>query len=247
MNRLAEQKGFAVLYPQQSLRRHPNRCWHWYEKPTQDGGGDVQLIVGIIGQVVDKYAMDRSRIYIAGLSAGASMAGIVALNFPDLIAAVGLHSGTVFGAGRSRMDAYAIMQTGAAGKIGGPIRDVLEKSGDFPGMPAILIHGQSDKVVRPVNLTQLAQQFRLLNRLSGDGEPPPVLKLAAKPGARNPANAYKTIDHYSGRKLMLRVCDILQLDHAWSGGDCKLQYNACAGPDASKMMWDFFARHRRSA
>jgi poly(3-hydroxybutyrate) depolymerase len=44
---------------------------------------------------------------------------------------------------------------------------------------------------------------------------------------------------------MLRVCEIQHLEHAWSGGDCSLKYNACAGPDASRMMWDFFARHRR--
>ena len=48
MNRLAEEKGFAVLYPQQSLRGHPMRCWPWFEKSIQNGGGDVQLIAGTI-------------------------------------------------------------------------------------------------------------------------------------------------------------------------------------------------------
>src|SRR6476661_6712310 len=93
MNALAEQKGFAVAYPQQSLRGHPNRCWHWYERTTQDGGDDVRLIAGIIDKVCAAYPIDRGRIYAAGLSAGAGMANILALRHPDKIAAVGLHSG----------------------------------------------------------------------------------------------------------------------------------------------------------
>jgi poly(hydroxyalkanoate) depolymerase family esterase len=246
-NRLAQEKGFAVLYPQQSLRGHPNRCWNWYEKATQEGGGDVKLIVGIIEKVVRKYALDRTRIYIAGLSAGASMANIVALNHPHLIAAVGMHSGTVFGAGHSRMGAYAVMQTGAGRLADTAINTVMDQLADFPPMPAILIHGQADSVVRPVNLAQSAQQFRKLNGLTEDGEKPPAFKAGGKPGGRNPAHAYKIHDHYAGKKLMLRVCDVIGLEHAWSGGDSTLRFNSSAGPDAGKLMWDFFKRHQRPA
>ncbi|MES2537689.1 MAG: PHB depolymerase family esterase [Pseudomonadota bacterium] len=245
MNQLAEEKGFAVLYPQQSLRGHPNRCWHWYEKSTQDGGGDVAMIASIIEKVVRKHAMDRSRVYIAGLSAGASMANIVALNFPHLIAAVGMHSGTVFGAGHSRMGAYAVMQTGAGKLLDGPIKMVMDRVADFPPMPAILLHGQADRVVRPINLAQSAHQFRMLNRLTPQGEKPVALKAGGKPGSRQPAHAYKIYDHYAGRKLMLRVCDVIGLEHEWSGGDGTIRFNSGAGPDASKLMWDFFARHQR--
>ena len=246
MNRLAEAKGFAVLYPQQSLRGHPHRCWRWYEKRTQEGRDDVELIVGVIDQVQQKYPIDRTRIYAAGLSAGASMANIVALHRPDLIAAVGLHSGAVFGAGHSPMGALSVMQLGSAKLTGPAIRNLVGKSEPFPKMPAILIHGQDDKVVRPVNLVQLTQQFRILNDLPAQDRPPAILK-PAKTGNRNRANAYWVQDHYSGSKLLLRSYEIADLGHAWSGGDCTLKFNACAGPDASKMMWDFFARHRRLA
>lgn len=240
MNQLAEEKGFAVLYPQQSLKGHPNRCWHWYEKNTQDGGDDVELIVGVIGKVIQKYPVDPTRVYVGGISAGASMANIVALNYPHMIAAVGLHSGTVFGAGHSRMGALSVMQLGSLKFIGTAIRNIVKKYDPFPKMPAILIHGQEDKVVRPVNLAQLTQQFRILNDIPAEGQPQQVLK-AAQTGR----NSYRIQDYYIGRKLLLRTCEILQLEHAWSGGDCTLKFNACAGPDASKMMWDFFARHQR--
>jgi poly(hydroxyalkanoate) depolymerase family esterase len=246
-NQLAEDKGFAVLYPQQSLRGHPNRCWQWYDKATQEGAGDVEVIAGMIEEFVQKYGMDRTRIYIAGLSAGASMASIVALNYPHLIAAVGMHSGTIFGAGHSRMGAYSVMQAGASRQMRSAIQNVMNPVEAFARMPAILIHGQEDKVVRPVNLAQAAFQFKILNRLTTAGEKPVVIKPGGKPGSKNPAHPYKIYDHYAGRKLMLRVCDIAGLDHAWSGGDATLRFNSGAGPDATKLIWNFFSRHRRLA
>lgn len=246
-NQLAQEKGFAVLYPQQSLRSHPNRCWPWYDKATQAGGGDVALIAGIIEKVARQYAIDRTRIYIAGLSAGASMASIVALNHPHLIAAVGMHSGTVFGAGHSRMGAYAVMQSGAANRMASAIQNVADRESAFPVMPAILIHGQEDKVVRAVNMAQSAYQFKMLNRLCDADEKPVVIKPGGKAGRKNAAHPYRIHDYCKRRKLVLRVCDISGLEHAWSGGDCTLRFNSCAGPDASRLMWNFFSRHRRLA
>jgi poly(hydroxyalkanoate) depolymerase family esterase len=247
MNLLAEQKGFAVLYPQQSLNAHPNRCWSWYKRAIQNGGGEAQMIAAIIGKVVLKNELDPSRIYLAGLSAGAAMAGIVALNYPHLIAAVGLHSGPVFGAAHSRMGAFGVMQHGAAQSIDGAIQDTVKKDNAYPAMPAILIHGRQDTVVRPINLTQSARQFKLLDRLSTDGEEPIALQQKKPASVSARSKTYQTDDYYAGKKLMLKVCEIFQLDHAWSGGDCTLRFNACKGPDASKMMWNFFVRHRRLA
>jgi poly(hydroxyalkanoate) depolymerase family esterase len=243
MNALAEEKGFAVVYPQQSLRGHGNRCWHWYERSTQEGGDDVRLIAGIIDKVCKSYPVDRGRVYAAGLSAGAGMANILALCHPDKVAAVGIHSGPVFGAGHSKTGAYGVMQLGGAHLADQAIRSLMLKAATVPSMPAILIHGREDRVVRRINQDQLALQFRVLNSL-GPGTAAPAVDKPARTGA-NPSHAYRLHDYRHGRKLLLRVCEVQQLEHAWSGGDCSLRYNACQGPDASRMMWDFFERHRR--
>ncbi len=245
MNQLAEQKKYAVLYPEQSLRSHPNRCWKWYDKATQDGGGDVKIIVGMIEKVAEKYPIDMTRIYICGISAGAAMADIVALNHPHLIAALGIHSGPMFGAGHSMMGAYGVMQHGASNRVASAIAEVLHKAPGFPGMPTILIQGQGDKIVRPINQAQLVQQCLLLNRMAAECAVPVVIKPAGRVGSRNPGRAYETGDFYLGKKLMLRVAQITRLEHAWSGGDGSLAFNSQSGPDASKMMLTFFARHRR--
>lgn len=246
MNQLAGKKGYAVLYPEQSLRGHSHRCWKWYDKATQDGGGDVGMIVGMIEKVAEKYPIDRSRIYICGISAGAGMANIVALNHPRLIAAIGLHSGPMFGSGHSLIGAYGVMQHGASNRVGSAIAEILHKIPGFPPMPTILIHGQGDRIVRSINQTQLAQQCLLLNRMAAESAAPVVLKPAGWAGSRNPARAYEIGDFYLGKKLLLRVARIAHLEHAWSGGDGSLAFNSSAGPDASKMMLEFFARHRRT-
>jgi poly(hydroxyalkanoate) depolymerase family esterase len=242
MNQLAETAGYAVLYPQQAVSTHPHRCWKWYDRATQHGGGDVPMIVGIVNKVINNYPIDRARIYICGISAGAGMANIVALNHPELFAGLGLHSGPSFGAGHSTIGALAVMQHGAGGRVDGAIAEVLGKRPAFPPLPTILIQGEGDQVVRPINQIQLERQAMLVNQLPADSPEQVVLKAGNKRG-----HAYQLRDVYRGRKVLLRVARIAELKHAWSGGDGRLSFNSGHGPDASKMMLDFFSRHRRAA
>lgn len=243
MNGWAERKGYAVLYPQQLVSNQAQRCWKWFDRATQEGGGDVPTIVSMIAQVAGAYRIDRSRIYVAGISAGAGMANILALNHPHLFAAVGLHSGPVFGAGHSTVGALGVMQHGGGLRADLAVREVLARHGKFPGMPTILIAGEGDSVVRPINQIQLARQGLALNGLAPDA----AAKITHKAqGASARHNAHRIDDFYAGRKLLLRVARIDALDHAWSGGDSALKFNAKAGPDATKMMLEFFARHQRA-
>lgn len=245
MNLLAEKKGFAVLYPQQPAVRNGGRCWRWYKKSIQEGGGEVGAIVAIIERVAERYALDKRRIYIAGISAGAAMANIVALNHPHLIAAVGMHSGSVFGAAQTPMEGYSVMQNGAVRSLRSAVRKAAAPVDRFPVMPAILIHGQEDSVVRPVNLAHVAEQFRELHHLAGLPRDAMQLKVTEKPGGPRAGYAYKTYDYIAGGKTMLKVCEVAGLEHAWCGGDRAVRFSDGKGPDASKLMWDFFSRHRR--
>ncbi|NVD98396.1 PHB depolymerase family esterase [Massilia sp. BJB1822] len=241
MNWLAERKGYAVLYPQQLLSSHSQRCWKWYDKAIQEGGGDTALLAGMVARVMAQHPIDRRRVYVCGISAGAGMANILALNHPELFAAVGLHSGPVFGGGHSRIGALGVMQHGAGPRGELAIRELLARRPGFPSMPTILIQGEGDKVVRPVNQQQLMQQSLLLHGLPAHTP----AKTALKAGRGSRHNAHRIQDFYVDRKLLLRVASVDALDHAWSGGDASFAFNAAAGPDASKMMLDFFGRHRR--
>ncbi len=240
MNQMAEQAGYAVVYPQQSVSSHPHRCWKWYDRATQQGGGDVGLIVGIVHDIMARYPIDRSRVFIGGISAGAGMANIVALNHPDLFAALGMHSGPLYGAGHSTVGALGVMRHGALHRVDPAIAEVRQKRPHFPPMPTILIQGDDDQVVRPVNQAQLRRQAMLINELPEASE----VRITQRVGNKR-VHPHQLHDVFRGRKLMLRVAKIAELRHAWSGGDESLSFNSGAGPDASKMLLEFFSKHRR--
>jgi poly(hydroxyalkanoate) depolymerase family esterase len=251
MNQLAEAKGYAVLYPQQGVSVQAQRCWRWYDRSTQQGGGDTRLLAALIRHVCEQYRIDRRRIYACGLSAGAGMAAILALNHPELIAAVGLHSGPVFGAGHGPLGALHVMRHGAPTQAESAIRNLLERRGTqalpavakpMSPMPALLIQGEDDPVVHPVNQQQLARQWLQLNGLP----PGPATRVAVKPAGRGGSrHAHEIRDYLVGRKVLLRVVRIAGLRHAWSGGDPAYEFNTKAGPDASRMMLEFLGKHRR--
>jgi poly(hydroxyalkanoate) depolymerase family esterase len=245
MNQLAGQEEFVVLYPQQSMSAHRHRCWHWYDRATQGGSGDAALIAAMIETVVAKYRIDRSRIYAAGMSAGASMAHILALRRPELVAAVGLHSGVAFGAAGSPTAALAAMRLGAASSPAAAVRDALHDPAAFPSMPAILIHGRRDGIVSPINLAHLSEQFRTLSGATERIAEPASHALATLPRGASEGTLHVQRDYYAGSRLMLQVCEVPDLAHAWSGGDNAFPFHASEGPDASALMWAFFKSHRR--
>ncbi len=249
MNQLAERKGFAVLYPQQSSTADAHRCWHWYKRATQQGEGDIGVIAAMVAQVQQKHGLDASRTYVAGLSAGAALAAIVALRHPELIAAVGMHSAPVFGTTHSPFSAYRAMQHGSGSSYDAVARLFASAQPEFPGMPAILIHGDNDTVVRRINGDQLAEQFEIINAPAltqgASSEGPVVRRHPERRGGRKPRHAYQTSTWYVGRKPQLVKCDVDALGHAWSGGDASVEFSEPQGPDATLMMWTFFSYHRR--
>jgi poly(3-hydroxybutyrate) depolymerase len=169
------------------------------------------------------------------------MACAVALNNPHLFAGLGVHSGPVFGAGHGAVGALATMQHGAPAHYDDAVEELLRRQPGFPGMPTILVQGSADTVVRPVNQDQLARQAMLYNRV-GDNSRIEVQHVPARRGFK----AIAIRDVYDGGALVLRVAQVQGLAHAWSGGDGRLAFNEAGGPNAGKMMLDFFIRHRRA-
>lgn len=243
MNVLADRHGFAVLYPDQTVKRHAHACWHWYDPGPLAGGGEAHAIAAMVAQVVETHGFDPTRVYVAGLSAGAGMAATLAFRYPQQFAALAMHSGPAYGAARSVTSALDVMRRGASG-------DPLEAvPGDHPGMPALIIHGAHDEVVNPINLAQLRLQMLAVNHMLGEaGEPEldaPHLAAGcacvpvAAPSAAQ-IHAYRRAD-----RTLVQTCLVPELGHAWSGGDDTVPYHAAIGPDASALAWSFFSAHRR--
>ncbi|MGO4330278.1 PHB depolymerase family esterase [Cupriavidus sp. 2TAF22] len=267
MNALAEREGFIVAYPQQPLRRQMQRCWQWFDLGATEGGREAQALSVLIDALVTRPDVRADQVYLAGLSAGASMAAVVALRYPGKIAAVGLHSGVVVGAGHTPHDGLRAMLHGSSVD---PAM-LLDAAGAMPGgprMPAIILHGMADDAVNPVNARLLARQFlayngmteRVDDRMNGDakrhpdhaGVPPAdaagtgaAVARVDPPSAALPAGDYLEASFGVWNREMVEVCEIAGLSHAWSGGDGDFAYHSPVGPDASALMWKFFRQHRR--
>ncbi|SIT43047.1 Esterase, PHB depolymerase family [Paraburkholderia piptadeniae] len=240
MNLLADRYGFAVVYPEQSKHAHAHRCWHWYDDTDRAGRAEARSVVSLVDALVESYGFDRERVYVAGLSAGAGLATLLALHFPDRFAAVALHSGPAFGEAHSGIAAMDVMRRGTRQD---PVTlvDALADVTAYPGMPAIILQGESDHVVAPVNAEQLTEQFL---RLNGIVDAQGVRKVGDVKEDRKATVI--TRDYTRGGRRVVRLCRVQGLGHAWSGGDDAVPFHSSKGPDASSLLWDFF-RHQRRA
>jgi poly(hydroxyalkanoate) depolymerase family esterase len=239
MNVLADRYGFAVVYPEQSKHAHSHRCWHWYDAGENAGGAEARAVASLVDSLIAQHGFDSERVYVAGISAGAGLTALLALCYPERFAAVALHSGPAFGEARSGITAMDVMRRGARRdpvELADEVADVT----NYPGMPAIILHGDADHVVAAVNADQLATQFLRLNRMIDP-------KGARKAGElREERKGGVTIRDYfrSGRRVV-RVCRVQGLAHAWAGGDDAVPFHSSKGPDASAMVWEFFKHQRR--
>ncbi len=243
MNEIADQEGFIVLYPEQKRVANIYRCWNWFNSTAQRGDGEAALIAGIVREASATYAVDPARVYIAGLSAGGAMTSIMVACYGNLFAACAVHSGLMYRAAESLSEATRAMKDGShASPVATARQAVAQKA--FAAVPAIVIHGSADDTVNPVNADQVTEQFLdLYTAAGGDNTPLMEFTSSKRGGERYP---YEVREFRRGAAVQLRKVLVYGLGHAWSGGDAAQPFNDPHGPDASRMIWEFFSEFERS-
>jgi len=243
MNALAEEGRCAVLYPEQSRRANPLRCWNWFEPESLAGQGEAALIARLIDQVTERRPIDPRRVYVVGISAGGAMACILAVRHSRLFAACAIHSGVMYGAASSIVQALAAMRSGPSAASIDKAWQLVREAGESGAIvPTLVIHGDRDATVNPVNADSIVEQLRARAEYIDPGAAPlPSAERRRESGGRT----YRQQDYTQHGRVVLRKILIEGLGHAWSGGDAQYEFNDAAGPEASRLILDFATRHHR--
>jgi poly(3-hydroxybutyrate) depolymerase len=167
------------------------------------------------------------------MSAGGAMAVIMAATYPDLYAAVGVHSGLAYGAASDLRSGFAAMRRGASQNARHLTRAI----------PLIAFHGDSDTTVSPVNVDHLVDQW--LQQTSREpGQSPQRAKVER--GQVADGHAYtRSLYHDANGHTIVEMWLVHKEGHAWSGGSPEGSFTDPRGPDASTELLRFFTQHNR--
>lgn len=231
MDRLAKRHRFLLLYPEQDRRANLHGCWNWYDTDGRGAFREAATLLAALDQVCRLYPVDVSRVAVAGLSAGASMAALLATLYPERFGAVAMHSGVAPGTAHSAGSALKAMRGRS------PLPPTEHPTGqDLP--PLLVIHGAADRIVAPSNGANAAALW------ADRGLARPSAKKTRRLGQRHPM---AVTEYRSGRRLVATLCEVEHLAHAWSGGAAGRRFSDAKGPSASSLIWSFAARQFRIA
>ena len=237
MNELAEAQGVVVLYPGQERNANQMGCWNWFRESDQRrDAGEPSIIAEMTRRIVDTHAIDPQRVYVAGLSAGGAMAAVLAATYPELYAAVGIHSGLPHAAANSLPSALSAMRHGPAKRANGtPVNG-------GPAVPTIVFHGDQDKTVHPCNGDEVIAQARWSSAAhadDGNGS-----GMTVERGEAGGGRAFtRTIHRDAEGRCDAEHWLVHGTAHAWSGGSSSGSYTDPLGPNASTEMLRFFLEH----
>ena len=237
MNLRAEEYDCFVAYPEQSPSANISKCWNWFRPGDQiRGQGEPALIAGLTRQVISDYSVDEERIYAAGLSAGGAAVAVLAAAYPDLYAAIGVHSGLACGVARDVPSAFAAMRRSGPAVRRRSGAKLSGSAGYSRIVPAIVFHGDQDTTVHPRNADQVIAQLREVL----DTDVKATVERGRVPGGR----AYtRTVHCDAAEHSIFEQWIIHGAGHAWSGGSPTGSYTDPQGPDATREMLRFFLDH----
>ena len=252
MNTLAREQGFAVLYPAQAQDANPQRCWNWFKHNHQQRGhGEAAVLAGMTRTVIAEHGLDARRVYVAGLSAGGAMAAILGQAYPDVYAAVGIHSGLASGAASDLMSALSAMKNGPKTPNSAPSPVYRGEPGDaaidaanaLAPLPTIVFHGDGDAIVHPGNGSQAIAVALSDTQHKGRDAAPTVEQGVSVQGRHYTRTVYAGA---AGAAPQAEHWVVHGGGHAWSGGSAQGSYTDPSGPDATREMWRFFSNHTRA-
>lgn len=220
---LADRNGFAVAYPNGLAGQ---RTWNSLFGHVPEGQGilsdevdDVEFIRQLILTLRKSNSIDPSRVYVCGFSAGAYMTYRLAIELPDLIAAVGVVNGSI----------------GVKSVNSKPTLDRIPE----PDVPISLIHvrGASDRMVNaeggstPKNRFLSTENCVSLFVRADECKSDPTLIH------NNEGSVTRSVYGHGKRGTEVQLVVVDHCGHAWPGRS--------TGFATSEELWKFFKGHAK--
>jgi poly(hydroxyalkanoate) depolymerase family esterase len=232
MDALAGAKGYLVVYPAQTKSRNLNKCWNWFD-PSNHAlvVGEAAALAALTEAVAAAHGVDPRRIFVAGLSAGGAMAVNLGVLYPQLFAAVGVHSGLPFGSARDIPSAFVAMQRGGASRAG--------EQDSKSVVPTIAFYGDADRTVNPANGRAIVNAVRLA---AGDVAANGITDAATdREEVGVVESAIRSVYYRKDGRILAEEWRIPDGGHAWYGGDKRGSFTQPDATDASAHMLAFFS------
>ncbi|WCK55287.1 PHB depolymerase family esterase [Aneurinibacillus sp. Ricciae_BoGa-3] len=261
MNEVAERENFLVLYPAMNhlfdpfnpADSNPDGCWNWFLDYNQHRRqGHPMLIDKIIDEVKSNFNIDLNKVYAVGLSAGAAMACILGVTYPDVFSGLGICSGLAYNAADvfipvdpTAEAAKYIMLQGVSDPFDCGNSAFDEMAGFQKRMPVIVFQGVCDTTVHPINGQQVIIQWIQTNFLveGGIGKAS-VVPSGVKADIINERSFTQHIYNDKNCRPLMELWMIDGMGHAWCGGNAQGSFTDPLGPDASEIIWKFFVKQQ---
>jgi poly(hydroxyalkanoate) depolymerase family esterase len=225
MDEVAEREGIVVVYPEQSRSANAMGYWNWFRPGDQERDrGEPAMIAAVAREVADAHDVDPERIGVAGFSAGAAMAAVLAATHPDLFCGAGVHSGLPYRAARDVGSAFAAMSS--------PPSTVA----DAGPVPLIVVHGDADRTVAPGNADAVIRSA--VGRATG------AQRERETGGAQGGRSWTRERWSEPGGRVLAESWTVHGMGHDWSGGRAGASYADPSGPDVATAIVAFFGMVR---
>ena len=166
-SRLADRRGFALLFPEQQRANNPNLCFNWFnDGDTRRGRGEAASIRSMVDAMAARHGIDPARIFVTGLSAGGAMASVMLAAYPELFAGGAIIAGIAYGCASGVAEAFDCMAgraSAGAAELGARVRAASPHRGPWPRVS--VWQGSADGTVVPRNAEAIVLQWRDLHGL----------------------------------------------------------------------------------
>jgi poly(hydroxyalkanoate) depolymerase family esterase len=167
---LADRYGFVLLLPQQQASNNLNSCFNWFlADDIERGKGEARSIRQMVETMILDHGIDRSRVFVTGLSAGGAMTSVMLATYPDTFAAGAVIAGLPYRTATNVKEAFESMfqvRARSAREWGDLVRAASPHQGPWPRIS--VWHGGADPVVKPENADQIVKQWTDVHGLNDE-------------------------------------------------------------------------------